>query len=109
MRTFWVNSFLFGLAFCSFLSCGSRQQEKYITSCSFPEGATIGEKVRMAAHVVPSERQLEWQKMEKTCFICYGINTFTGKEWGTGKEDPRFSIQRRWMSGNGQKQLKRPA
>lgn len=88
MRTFWVNSFLLGLAFYSFLSCGSRQQEKYIASCSFPEGATIEEKTRMAAHVVPSERQLEWQKMEKTCFICYGINTFTNKEWGTGREDP---------------------
>lgn len=88
MRIFWVNSFLFGLAFCSFMSCGSRQQEKYIASCPFPEGATIEEKVRMAAHVVPSKRQMEWQKMEKTCFICYGINTFTDREWGTGKEDP---------------------
>ena len=88
MKSLLMHSFLSGLALCSLLSCDGKQKEKYITSCLFPEGATVEEKVRMAAHVVPSARQLEWQKMEKTCFICYGINTFTDREWGTGKEDP---------------------
>ena len=88
MKIFWTNYFLLGLVLNSFLSCENNQVEKYITSCSFPKGATIDEKVRMAAHVVPSKRQLEWQKLEKTCFICYGINTFTDQEWGTGEEDP---------------------
>lgn len=82
-----MNHLLLSAAFCSFLSCGSKEKELYVTSCSFPEGTTVEEKVRMAAHVVPSKRQLDWQKMEYTCFICYGINTFTDKEWGTGKED----------------------
>lgn len=44
--------------------------------------------LRKAASVVPSARQLEWQKWEKTGFIHFGINTFTGKEWGDGTEDP---------------------
>ena len=44
--------------------------------------------IQKAAHVVPSERQMLWQKLEFTCFICLGVNTFTDKEWGTGKEDP---------------------
>lgn len=88
MRKFQLNYFLLGLALCSLMSCGNKEKEKYVASCLFPEGSTVEEKVRMAAHVVPSGRQLEWQKMEKTCFICYGINTFTDREWGTGKEDP---------------------
>lgn len=69
------------------LSC-NQQKETYIGSYIFPENIPVEEKARIAAHVVPSERQLEWQKMEFTGFICYGINTFTDKEWGTGKENP---------------------
>jgi alpha-L-fucosidase len=41
-----------------------------------------------AAHVIPSLRQLTWQALELTAFIHFGINTFTGREWGTGLEDP---------------------
>ena len=44
--------------------------------------------IRKAAHVVPSERQMQWQNLEFTCFICLGGNTFSDKEWGTGKENP---------------------
>ncbi|WP_443944413.1 alpha-L-fucosidase [Pedobacter sp. AW1-32] len=40
-----------------------------------------------AANVVPSERQLRWQKLELTTFFHFGINTFTNREWGDGKED----------------------
>ena len=77
-----VGILLFVLSGCS------RQKEfVYTTSVIFPSSASLDEKVKMAAHVVPSSRQLEWQKMEQTCFICYGINTFTDREWGTGDED----------------------
>lgn len=41
-----------------------------------------------AAAVTPSSRQLHWQELELTAFLHFGINTFTGNEWGTGKEDP---------------------
>ena len=38
--------------------------------------------------VVPSSKQIEYQQMEVIGFIHFGINTFTDREWGTGKEDP---------------------
>ena len=37
---------------------------------------------------VPSPRQLKHARMEFYGFICFNINTFTGEEWGTGKESP---------------------
>jgi alpha-L-fucosidase len=44
--------------------------------------------IKKAAAVVPSKRQLEWQQWERTGFLHFGVNTFTGKEWGDGKENP---------------------
>jgi len=43
--------------------------------------------IQKAANVVPSARQLRWQQLELTAFFHFGINTFTNKEWGDGKED----------------------
>ena len=44
--------------------------------------------VRKAANVVPSARQFNWQRQELTAFLHYGVNTYTGREWGDGKESP---------------------
>jgi alpha-L-fucosidase len=46
--------------------------------------------IRKAANVVPTPRQLRWQQLELTAFFHFGINTFTGREWGDGKEDPKL-------------------
>lgn len=43
--------------------------------------------IRKAANIVPSPRQLRWQELELTAFFHFGINTFTNREWGDGKED----------------------
>jgi len=37
---------------------------------------------------LPSARQLRWQEMELCGFLHFSINTFTGREWGYGDEDP---------------------
>lgn len=60
----------------------------YVKHVEFPQGATLGQKVDMAARLVPTPQQLEWQQMELTAFLHFGINTFTGREWGDGKENP---------------------
>lgn len=38
--------------------------------------------------VTPSDVQLKFLEMEYYNFIHFGMNTFTGSEWGTGKENP---------------------
>ena len=44
------------------------------------------EIVGKAARVVPSERQLRWQRQELTAFVHFGMNTFTDSEWGSGRD-----------------------
>lgn len=38
-------------------------------------------------HPVPHPRQLKWQETEFYAFFHYGMNTYTGLEWGMGDED----------------------
>ena len=51
---------------------------------------TPADIIRKAANVTPSPRQLRWQELELTAFFHIGMNTFTGREWGDGKEDPKL-------------------
>ena len=37
---------------------------------------------------VPTQAQREWQEMELIFFVHFGINTFTDREWGDGREEP---------------------
>ncbi len=39
---------------------------------------------------LPTRQQLAWQRGETTLFLHFGMNTFTDREWGDGREDPRL-------------------
>ena len=68
---------------------GLQAQETYYEKhVAFPADATATEKIEMASRLVPTPQQLEWQRMELTAFLHFGVNTFTGREWGDGTEDP---------------------
>ena len=48
------------------------------------------ETVKKSVSVLPDQRQYDWQQNEFTAFIHFGVNTFSGREWGTGFEDPKI-------------------
>lgn len=40
--------------------------------------------------IVPSRRQIDFQKLEFYSFVHFTVNTFTDKEWGEGNESPHI-------------------
>jgi alpha-L-fucosidase len=85
MKKYTVNIFYFLLL----LAYSSFAQGKY-NYIVIDKNDTQKDIIRKAANVVPSERQLRWQKMELIAFIHFNMNTFTGREWGNGNEDPKL-------------------
>lgn len=72
------------------LSSCNQKETYYVKKTIFPDNATLEEKLEIASHVVPEQKQLEWQQLERTAFFHFGVNTFTGREWGDGTEDPNI-------------------
>lgn len=72
-------------------ACGSQpKQELYEKHVAFPADATPEQKIDMVSRLVPTPQQLEWQQLEFTAFLHFGMNTFTGNEWGNGKDSPEL-------------------
>lgn len=81
--------YMLGMLLCLFSLQATAQKGKYYEKhARFPGKATLEEKIDMASRLVPSKKQLAWQQLELTAFIHFGMNTFTGEEWGDGKEFP---------------------
>lgn len=73
------------------VACGSQpKQELYEKHVAFPADATAEQKIDMVSRLVPTPQQLEWQQMEFTAFLHFGMNTFTGNEWGNGQDSPEL-------------------
>lgn len=59
--------------------------------------------IKAAANVLPNENQLRWFEMEQYAFVHFGVNTFTGKQWGDGSEkeaifDPKKLDCDQWVA-----------
>ena len=61
-------------------------EDTYVTTDELTDGSAAAPK---ADKVVPSKNQYEYQKQELAAFCHFGMNTYTGSEWGNGKEDPK--------------------
>ncbi len=72
----------------SALSCSNEDETYYIQTAEIPEGYILDEKTELSARVLPHPRQMKWFEDEFFGFIHFGPNTFSGREWGTGLEDP---------------------
>ncbi len=68
------------LLFCSLLACAA-----------MAAGSRAPADVPPVAYgPVPTPQQLAWQHRELIAFVHFNMNTFTGAEWGDGKEDPKL-------------------
>lgn len=57
-----------------------------LAACARPRAATGPTADTRPRPTLP---QLQWQRDELAMFLHFGVNTFTDREWGDGREDPR--------------------
>lgn len=91
MRLFYLSLFC-----CFALACDSGSQDDGLgyESCMLEkqnDTRISADEVSAAVapfEPTPSPAQLEWQQDELYLFVHFGINTFTGEEWGDGTASP---------------------
>jgi alpha-L-fucosidase len=68
----------------SFLQTGALS----IAAGMLPDVALRWPNAPQVARPRPTPAQLAWQREELAIFLHFGVNTFTDREWGDGREDP---------------------
>ena len=68
----------------SFIAAGAAVSATALVSPAMA-GAALRARI---ARPRPSPSQLLWQRDELALFLHFGVNTFTDREWGDGKENP---------------------
>jgi len=69
-------------------SCGHSSGQPYVGTVRVEAEDTEQTIISKAANLVPTRRQLDAMENAFIGFLHFGPNTFTGREWGTGFEDP---------------------
>lgn len=77
----------FVLVVVALVSC-TRKSYFFEKTLEFPSFVNDEQKIELSAYLIPTQQQLEWQELELTAFVHFGMNTFTGKEWGDGTDNP---------------------
>lgn len=85
-----IPLFCFALSIMLLAGCNLRSDTYFEKKLTFPDLITSDQKVKLSAYITPTQSQYEWQQMELAAFIHFGMNTFTGREWGDGSEDPKL-------------------
>src|SRR5215831_13965696 len=64
------------------------RREFLAASALAPLAWSAAARAQLSTRPRPSAAQLRWQQDELALFLHFGVNTFTDREWGDGREDP---------------------